>query len=82
MASGLAAAAVSDGRLRGPEREGIEQRTGERWDRLVMQHDEDLRQILGMPRELLEAGVDLYLNVNNHCEDCAPLTIERTETMI
>jgi uncharacterized protein YecE (DUF72 family) len=69
-------------RLHGPDREGMEEQTGRRWDTLVVQRDAELREIVGMVRELLEAGSDVYLNVNNHYEGCAPLTIERIEAAL
>jgi hypothetical protein len=31
---------------------------------------------------VLGAGVDVYLNVNNHYEGSAPLTIERIEALL
>lgn len=69
-------------RLHGPDREGMEERTGRRWDRLVVERDDELREIVGMSRDLLDAGADAYLNVNNHYEGSAPLTIERIEAML
>jgi len=69
-------------RLHGPDREGMEEQTGKRWDTLVVRRDQELREVVGMVRELLDGGVDVYLNVNNHYEGCAPLTIERIEAML
>jgi len=69
-------------RLHGPDREGMEEQTGRRWDRLVVRRDDELAAIVPMVQDLLDAGVDVYLNVNNHYEGCAPLTIERIEAML
>lgn len=69
-------------RLHGPDREGMEEQAGKRWDRLVVQRDDELRQIAAMVQELLDAGVEVYLNANNHYEGCAPLTIERVRAML
>jgi len=69
-------------RLHGPDREGMEEQTGKRWDRLVARRDEELAAIVPMVQDLLDAGVDVYLNVNNHYEGCAPLTVERIEAML
>ena len=69
-------------RLHGPDREGMESDTGKRWDRLVVQRDEELAAIVDMTRELLDAEVDVYLNVNNHYEGSAPLTIGRIEGLL
>jgi uncharacterized protein YecE (DUF72 family) len=64
-------------RLHGPDREGIEAKTGKRWDRIVESRDEELEAVVAMVEDLLEQGVDVYLNVNNHYEGSAPLTIDR-----
>ena len=69
-------------RLHGPDREGMERETGKRWDTLVVRRDEELRHIVRMVEELLAAGVEVFLNVNNRYEGCAPLTIERIEAML
>ncbi len=66
-------------RLHGPDREGMERETAEQWDRIVVQRDDELKAIVGMTEELLDAGVDVYMNANNHYEGCAPLTVERIE---
>jgi uncharacterized protein YecE (DUF72 family) len=64
-------------RLHGPDREGIEQATGERWDSIVAPKDAELSQIVDMIRDMRGRGLTIYLNVNNHYEGSAPLTIER-----
>jgi uncharacterized protein YecE (DUF72 family) len=69
-------------RLHGPDREGMDERTGKRWDTLVVRRDDELREIVGTVQELLGAGVDVYLAVNNHFEGCAPLTIERIQSVL
>jgi hypothetical protein len=58
-------------RLHGPDREGMEERTGRRWDRLVVERDGELKGTVGMVGELLDARVSVYLNVNNHYEGSA-----------
>jgi len=35
-----------------------------------------------MAGELLDAGADVYLNVSNHYEGSAPLTIERIRALL
>lgn len=69
-------------RLHGPDRDGTERQTGDSWGALIVRRDDEMAGIVGMVRELLEAGVDVYLNVNNHYEGCAPLTIERIERLL
>jgi uncharacterized protein YecE (DUF72 family) len=69
-------------RLHGPDRKGMERQTGEQWGTLVVRRDEELGAIVEIVMELLEAGADVYLNVNNHYEGSAPLTIDRIEAML
>jgi uncharacterized protein YecE (DUF72 family) len=64
-------------RLHGPDRRGMERTTGKRWDRIVNPKDEEIGDILVTILRLLRRKVDVYLNVNNHYEGCAPLTIDK-----
>jgi uncharacterized protein YecE (DUF72 family) len=64
-------------RLHGPDRTGMEQRTGGRWDRIVAPRDAELDGIARMVQEMRGAGLTVWVNVNNHYEGSAPLTIER-----
>ncbi len=64
-------------RLHGPDRAAIEEATKKKWDRIAAPKEEELDRIVGMIRTLVGSGVDVYLNVNNHYEGSAPLTIER-----
>jgi len=69
-------------RLLGPDRKGIEKVTQKRWNRIVAPRDEELAQVVDIVQDLLAHGVNVYLNVNNHYEGSAPLTIERVERLI
>lgn len=69
-------------RLHGPDREGMEERTGKRWDTLVVRRDEELRDIVAVVRALLDADTDVYLAINNHYEGCAPHTIVRVRELL
>jgi uncharacterized protein YecE (DUF72 family) len=64
-------------RLHGTERDGMEKLTGDRWNRIVAPRDNELPAVADMVRDLLQRNVDVYLNVNNHYEGSAPLTIEK-----
>jgi uncharacterized protein YecE (DUF72 family) len=66
-------------RLHGPDRRAIEKETGKKWNRIVAPKDDELSGIAGMVGGLLHAGVDVYVNVNNHYEGSAPLTIDRLQ---
>jgi uncharacterized protein YecE (DUF72 family) len=69
-------------RLLGPDRKGIEKQTGKHWDQIVAPRDEELVAIVEMVEDLLDRGVSVYLNVNNHYEGSAPLTIERISRLL
>jgi uncharacterized protein YecE (DUF72 family) len=69
-------------RLHGPDRQGIEKKTGKQWNQIVAPKDEELAAIAEMIDDLLDRGVDVYLNVNNHYEGSAPLTIERIRQLL
>jgi len=69
-------------RLHGPDREAMATATGDQWDRLVVRRDDELRAIVAMTEELLGAGVDVWVNANNHFEGSAPLTIERIKALL
>jgi uncharacterized protein YecE (DUF72 family) len=70
-------------RLLGPDREGIEKRTGKIWDQRSEPRDEELAIISRMVRHMLrDQGLDLYLNVNNHYEGSAPHTIRNLEALL
>lgn len=69
-------------RLHGPDRKGIEARTGKKWNRIVEPRDEELAEVVEMVQDLLDQGVNVYLNVNNHYEGSAPLTVERIRRLM
>ena len=69
-------------RLMGPDRKGIEKKTDGKWDRLVEPRDDELRRIADVVKDALDAGADVYLNVNNHFEGCAPRTIEKLKRLL
>jgi uncharacterized protein YecE (DUF72 family) len=64
-------------RLHGPDRPGMEEKSGNRWDRILEPRDGALDEAARIIRELRRREVDVFLNVNNHFEGCAPLTISR-----
>ena len=69
-------------RLMGKDREAMEKITGNRWNRIVEPKDDDLRKIADIAKDLAEGGTEVYLNVNNHYEGCAPATIARMEAIL
>jgi uncharacterized protein YecE (DUF72 family) len=73
----LAGSAPAVVRLHGPDREGMEKSSGGRWDRIVQPRDRELEEVVDSVAGLLANGFEVYLNVNNHYEGSAPLTIEK-----
>jgi uncharacterized protein YecE (DUF72 family) len=69
-------------RLLGPDRQGIEKLTGKKWDRIVLEKDEELPSLADMIVEMISTGTDVYVNVNNHYEGSAPLTVEKLERLV
>ena len=64
-------------RLHGPDRAEIEKETGGTWNEIIEPKDDGLEATADIVRQNAESGVDTYVNVNNHYEGSAPLTIER-----
>ena len=69
-------------RLHGPNRQAIETKTKSDWSAVLEPRDSELAEIVKMIQELGLAGVDLCVNVNNHYEGSAPLTIERLRSKL
>ncbi len=68
-------------RLHGPNRQAIEKKSHKQWDRIWDARDDELGNIYAAVKELLEKYVDIYINVNNHYEGSAPLTIEKIKNL-
>lgn len=69
-------------RLHGPGREDIEKISGEQWNKIYIPRDETLNSFADIIRRLLDEDVEIYINVNNHYEGSAPLTIQRLKDKI
>jgi len=69
-------------RLHGPNRAEIEEETGSTWNQIVESKDEGIKATADIIRQNVAAGVDTYVNVNNHYEGCAPLTIQRLVALL
>lgn len=69
-------------RLQGPDRHGIENRSGGEWNRILDPKDDELEKLVEMISELLDRNIDIYLNVNNHYEGSAPLTIKKIKKLL
>ncbi|NQT62736.1 MAG: DUF72 domain-containing protein [Candidatus Marinimicrobia bacterium] len=65
-------------RLLGSDRQGIEKTTGKTWNQVVAAKDQEIPGIARLVRKMVDqSGMDVYLNVNNHYEGSAPVTIEK-----
>ena len=64
-------------RLHGPDRKGIEKLANDNWNKIYINRDTELNGIIEMLRDLKNREVDLFVNVNNHFEGSAPLTIKK-----
>jgi len=64
-------------RLHGPDREGIEERTGGSWNEIVEPKDDGLKATASIIKDNTKKGISMFVNVNNHYEGCAPLTIQK-----
>lgn len=69
-------------RLHGGDRKDIEERTKEIWNQIVDPRDNELSAAAKMITDLLDQEVDVYLNINNHYEGSAPLTIDRMRALL
>ncbi len=69
-------------RLHGPDRSGIEEKTGGIWNRVVEPKDEELHKLANVLKTLAEMDTEVYVNVNNHYEGSAPLTIQKIESLL
>ena len=64
-------------RLHGPDRQGMEERTGGLWGEIVDPKDDGLGAAASIISQNAKEGIRTVVNVNNHYEGCAPLTIQR-----
>jgi uncharacterized protein YecE (DUF72 family) len=69
-------------RLHGPDRSGIEKISGGNWDQVYINRDAELKRIIEMLSSLMSRDVNIYINVNNHFEGSAPLTIQKIEQLL
>lgn len=69
-------------RLHGPDREEIESASGNNWNRIIFPKDEELKLIAEILKDLEKRKIDTYVNVNNHYEGSAPLTIFKIKDLL
>ncbi|MGD2246097.1 MAG: DUF72 domain-containing protein [Candidatus Aminicenantes bacterium] len=64
-------------RLHGGDRQAIEKATDEVWSRVAAPKPEGLQDAARIVKANLRRGMRTYVNINNHYEGSAPLTIDR-----
>ena len=69
-------------RLHGYDRDEIEKKSGKIYDSIIEPKDDELPGVSGMIQDLRSRAVEDYLNVNNHYEGSAPLTIEKIRGLL
>lgn len=69
-------------RLHGEDRQGIEKISGSNWNKIYIDRETELKQVASLINDLVSKKVDVYLNINNHYEGSAPLTIERIKKFL
>jgi uncharacterized protein YecE (DUF72 family) len=69
-------------RLMGYDRKDMEKKTGNRWDSVVEPKDNDILAIAKMIRDLLHRDISVTVNINNHYEGSAPVTIEKFKNLL
>lgn len=52
-------------------------KTKNNWNKIVDPRDDELAQLVMMVQDLISRNVNVIVNVNNHYEGAAPLTIEK-----
>jgi uncharacterized protein YecE (DUF72 family) len=68
-------------RLLGGDRAAIEAKTNEQWNQIV-EPKADLSSITAMIQAMIEHDTEITVNVNNHYEGSAPLTIKNIEALL
>jgi uncharacterized protein YecE (DUF72 family) len=69
-------------RLHGMDREGIEERTNNIWDKIVDPRDDELLRLNSVVNDLRKRRHQVFINVNNHYEGSAPRTIEKIKALL
>ncbi len=73
---------VSAIRLHGPNRSDIEEKSKGDWSKIYAPKDDELSRITKIIEEIHSKNLDVYVNVNNHYEGSAPLTIEKIRRVL
>jgi uncharacterized protein YecE (DUF72 family) len=69
-------------RLHGTDRKGIEEIANNNWSQIYINRDKEILSIAEMIRDLQKNEIDLFVNVNNHFEGSAPITINKIKEQL
>lgn len=69
-------------RLHGTDRKGIEEIANNNWSQIYINRDKEILSIVEMIRDLQKNEIDLFVNVNNHFEGSAPITINKIKEQL
>jgi uncharacterized protein YecE (DUF72 family) len=69
-------------RLHGPDRNSIEEKSGGNWNKIIDPRNKEISRITEIIADLNARKMDVYVNVNNHYEGSAPLTIDKIRQKI
>lgn len=69
-------------RLHGSDRSEIEKISGGNWSKIYESKDDELSRIAQIIEDIHSKNLDIYVNVNNHYEGSAPLTIEKIRNIL
>lgn len=69
-------------RLHGPDRTGIEKLSNEKWNQIYIDRTKELEKLSELFADLLNRKLDLFINVNNHFEGSAPITIQKLKKLL
>lgn len=69
-------------RLHGPDRTGIEIISNEKWNQIYIDRTQELEKLSKLFEDLSNRKIDLFINVNNHFEGSAPITIQKLKKLL
>jgi uncharacterized protein YecE (DUF72 family) len=69
-------------RLHGPDRKGIEEKTGKDWSQVVNPKNQDINSLTNMSIDLRSRNIESFVYVNNHFEGSGPRTIMRIKEVL
>ena len=69
-------------RSHGPDRTGMEKASDNNWNQIYIDRPQQLEKLSELFKDLLTRKLDIFINVNNHFEGSAPLTIRKIKKLM